>query len=57
MKLDNTDRAIIHELQQDGRLTNVKIAEKVNLSESACLRRIKLPEESGVIERYVMIVN
>ena len=55
--LNRTDRAILNELQDDGRLSNVNLAERVNLSESACLRRVKALEESGVIERYAMIVN
>ncbi|MFT5131614.1 MAG: Lrp/AsnC family leucine-responsive transcriptional regulator [Gammaproteobacteria bacterium] len=57
MKIDKTDRAILHVLQIDGRLSNVNLASKVNLSESACLRRVKLLEDAGVIERYSMIVN
>ena len=55
--LDRTDRAILHELQLDGRISNVKLAERVNLSESACLRRVKLLEETGVIEGYMMLIN
>ena len=57
MKLDKTDRAILHVLQLDGRLSNVNLASKVNLSESACLRRVKLLETAGVIERYSMLLN
>lgn len=57
MKLDKKDRSILHELQLDGRLSNVNLARKVNLSESACLRRVRLLEEAGVVERYSMIVN
>ncbi len=55
--LDRTDRAILHELQLDGRISNVKLAERVNLSESACLRRVKLLEETGVVEGYMMLIN
>lgn len=55
--LDRADRAILHELQLDGRISNVKLAERVNLSESACLRRVKLLEEADVIEGYVMLIN
>ena len=55
--LDRTDRAILHELQLDGRISNVKLAERVNLSESACLRRVKLLEEAGVVEGYMMLIN
>ena len=57
MNLNSTDRAILHELQLNGKLSNVNLAERVNLSESACLRRVKMLEEAGVIERYAMIVN
>ena len=51
MKLDKIDRAILHALQLDGRLSNVHLASQVNLSESACLRRVKLLETAGVVER------
>ena len=57
MKLDKTDRAILQAMQRDGRLSNVNLAREVNLSESACLRRVKLLEQEGVVERYAMIVN
>lgn len=51
-KLDKFDLAILEALQQDARATNVEIAERVNLSPSPCLRRIRLLEESGVIRGY-----
>ncbi|MFH7043825.1 Lrp/AsnC family transcriptional regulator [Paucibacter sp. JuS9] len=57
MKLDAIDRAILRELQQDGRLSNVDLAQRVHLSPSACLRRVKQLEDSGVIDRYVALVN
>lgn len=57
VKLDAIDRAILRELQQDGRLSNVDLAQRVHLSPSACLRRVKQLEESGVIARYVALVN
>jgi len=57
MKLDRIDCSILNRLQQNGKLTNVQLAEQVGLSESACLRRVRSLEESGVIERYVMLVN
>ncbi|MDG1986340.1 MAG: Lrp/AsnC family transcriptional regulator [Halieaceae bacterium] len=57
MRLNRTDRFILDELQNDGRLSNVALAEKVNLSESACQRRVKALESAGVIERYSMILN
>ncbi|MBI2969632.1 MAG: Lrp/AsnC family transcriptional regulator, partial [Gammaproteobacteria bacterium] len=57
LELDRTDRAILHELQRDGRVSNVNLAGRVNLSESACLRRVKLLEEAGVIARYATLLN
>lgn len=57
MILDRIDRGILHELQIDGRLSNVALAERVNLSESACLRRVRNLEELGVIDGYAMIVD
>jgi DNA-binding Lrp family transcriptional regulator len=57
MTLDRTDRAILHELQQNGRLPNVELARRVNLSESACLRRVKLLEEARVIDHYATLLN
>jgi Lrp/AsnC family leucine-responsive transcriptional regulator len=41
INLDNTDRLILEALQGDGRLSNVDLAARVHLSESACLRRVK----------------
>jgi DNA-binding Lrp family transcriptional regulator len=57
MGLDRYDRAILHALQTDGRITNSTLAERVNLSESACLRRVRALEESGLIEGYAAILN
>ena len=54
---DEIDRSILMILQKDGRLSNVQLAQRVNLSESACLRRVKMLERSGVIDKYVMLVN
>lgn len=55
--LDKLDRAILAALQRNGRLSNVQLAEAVGLSESACLRRVRLLEQEGIIDRYVMLVN
>ena len=55
--IDRLDRAILHELQLDGRLTNTALAERVNLSESACLRRVRRLEEDGYIRGYVGLVD
>ena len=57
ISLDRIDRAILHELQMDGRISNVRLAEQVNLSESACLRRVKSLEEAGVIGGYAMLIS
>ena len=56
-RLDRTDRRILQELQIDGRLANTLLAERVGLSESACLRRVRQLEEHGVIERYAAVLN
>ena len=53
---DKTDRKILAILQEDGRLTNQEVAERVNLSPSPCLRRIKRLEEAGVIRQYVALL-
>lgn len=57
IELDTIDRSILHHLQMDGRLSNADLAEKVNLSPSATLRRVRMLEENGVIEGYAMLVN
>ena len=55
--IDRTDRKIIAALQSDGRVTNADLAEELGLSTSACHRRVKSLEASGVIERYCAVVN
>lgn len=57
MKLDEIDFRILQSLQRNGRLSNVELAEEVGLSPSPCLRRVKLLEEAGVIEKYVAVLN
>lgn len=57
IELDATDRKILNLLQGDGRMTNAQLAERVNLSQSACLRRVNRLEEQGVIAGYAMLVN
>lgn len=57
IKLDKTDLKILSILQQDGRLTNQEVAERVSLSPSPCLRRIKNLEDSGVIRQYVALLD
>ena len=49
---DRVDRAIVTRLQQDGRIANVDLADAVSLSPSACLRRVKALEASGIIAGY-----
>ncbi|KAK1183831.1 Lrp/AsnC family transcriptional regulator [Streptomyces sp. NBS 14/10] len=56
-ELDSIDRRILRALQENGRIQNVELAEKVGLSPSPCLRRVRLLEEAGVIERYVALLN
>jgi DNA-binding Lrp family transcriptional regulator len=56
-KLDSIDRAILRELQREGRLSNLELAQRVHLSPSACLRRVKALEDSSVISQYVALVN
>ena len=57
MSLDAKDRQILRELQRNGRQTNLELAEKVNLSPSPCLRRVKLMEDAGVITGYAAEVE
>jgi DNA-binding Lrp family transcriptional regulator len=57
MDLDAIDHSILNKLQKNGRLSNVQLADEVGLSESACLRRVKILEDSGIIDRYVMLIN
>jgi DNA-binding Lrp family transcriptional regulator len=57
MQLDEIDRRILRELQQNGRLQNIELAKRVGLSPSPCLRRVKLLEEAGIISRYVAVVD
>ena len=57
VKLDSIDRTILNELQAEGRLSNQELAQRVHLSPSACLRRVKALEDSGVIAQYVALVN
>jgi Lrp/AsnC family transcriptional regulator, leucine-responsive regulatory protein len=57
MTLDRFDRAILQVLQTEGRISNTELAQRVNLSESACLRRVRALEQTGLIERYAAILN
>lgn len=57
MKIDDRDRTILAALQEDGGLSNVELAERANLSPSACHRRVRLLEESGLILGRVTILD
>ncbi len=57
MRLDDIDKRILRALQRDGRLQNIELAKEVGLSPSPCLRRVKLLEAAGIIDRYVAVVN
>ena len=56
-QVDRVDRHLLHELQQNAKLTNSALAERVSLSESACLRRVRRLEESGMLCGYVALVD
>lgn len=51
-KLDNIDKKILRELQNDGRITNVELARRVDISAPPCLRRVRALEEMQVIKGY-----
>ena len=55
--MEDMDRRILVELQQNARLTNVALAERVGLSPSPCLARVRALEQSGVIARYVALLE
>ncbi len=56
-ELDSMDHTIIKALQEDGRITNAELADKIGLSASACHRRVRRLESDKFIERYAAIVN
>lgn len=55
--LSRVDRRMLEILQADGRLTNLELAGRVNLSPSACLRRVRALEEAGVIRSYAALLD
>ncbi len=55
--LKDIDRRILHTLQRNARLSNVDLADKVGLSPSPCLRRVRRLEKAGVITGYVALVD
>ncbi|MFW6093227.1 MAG: Lrp/AsnC family transcriptional regulator [Pseudomonadota bacterium] len=57
MRLDPTERQILRLLQAHGRMSNVELAERVGLSESPCLRRVKQLERAGLIRGYAAVAD
>lgn len=56
-KLDRIDRSILRELQEDGRISYVNLAKKVNLSTSPCLERVKRLEQDGFVKGYTALLD
>ena len=54
---DAIDRKILEQLQHNGRMTNQELADHIGLSPSPCLRRVRQLEASGIISRYVALVD
>jgi len=57
MSLDTTDRKILAALQKNGRMSNAELSEQVNLSPSACHRRVQRLESDGYIRNYVALLD
>jgi Lrp/AsnC family leucine-responsive transcriptional regulator len=57
MEIDRYDRRILEVLQQEGRISNQELAERIGLSPSPCLRRVRALEESGLISGYRAMLN
>ena len=57
MQLDDTDRRILRALQKQGRMSNAELSEKVNLSASACHRRVQRLEAEGYVKDYVALLD
>src|ERR1700739_759879 len=56
-RLDTIDRNILHELQNDGRITNVELARRVGISAPPCLRRVRSLEEAGYVKGYRALLD
>ena len=56
-KLDNIDYNILRNIQADGRISNLNLADKIGLSPSPCLRRVRELEKRKVIKRYVGLID
>jgi Lrp/AsnC family leucine-responsive transcriptional regulator len=57
MKLDRYDRRILEVLQKEGRISNQELADRIGLSPSPCLRRVRTLEEAGIITGYRALLN
>ena len=57
MEIDRYDRMILQVLQQDGRISNQELADRIGLSPSPCLRRVRALEENGIISGYRALLN
>lgn len=57
VNLDRIDAKILEVLQEDGRITNLDLADRVGLSPSPCLRRVRALEEAGIIRKYVALLE
>ena len=57
VNLDRIDRKILTVLQDDGRITNLDLADRVGLSPAPCLRRVRALEQSGIVARYVALLS
>ncbi|MEH6545661.1 MAG: Lrp/AsnC family transcriptional regulator [Sneathiella sp.] len=57
VKLDEIDRRILHDLQENGRITNVELAKNAGISAPPCLRRVRALEETGYIQGYHAQLN
>ncbi|WP_189368039.1 Lrp/AsnC family transcriptional regulator [Tateyamaria omphalii] len=56
-KLDRINERILHELSENGRISNIELADRVGLSPSACLRRVQELERAGIISGYRAVLN
>ena len=57
MEIDSFDRQILQVIQQDGRISNQDLADRIGLSPSPCLRRVRALEEAGIVTGYRALVN
>ena len=56
-ELDEIDHKILQLLQEDARMTNVELADRVGLSPAPCLRRVSALEKAGIVRKYVTLLN